>query len=58
MLDKNNDGEVDYQEIREMFKGEAGMNNEAFLEFMKEVDTNGDGFIDFEEFSKMMTGLL
>jgi len=30
MLDKNNDGEVDYTEIKEMFKGEADMDEEAF----------------------------
>lgn len=58
MLDKNNDGEVDYQEIKEMFKGESNMNDEAFMAYMREVDLNGDGYIDFEEFEKMMIGLL
>ena len=58
MLDKNNDGEVDYQEIKEMFKGETGFDDQDFIEYMKEVDTNGDGLIDFEEFEAMMKELL
>jgi len=57
-FDKNNDGKISRDELREVFKDDdlkTAVGGASNLEkLLQEVDKNGDGEIDFEEFMQMM----
>ena len=54
-LDRDGNGNVDFVEIREMFKSKGyDFDEQSFQQFMREVDIDGDGTINFQEFEKMM----
>merc|ERR1711924_68012 len=58
IFDRNGDGKIDKQEIRQVLN-DTDVQNEAakdMAEIMKEIDKNGDGQIDFQEFMAMMRG--
>jgi calcium-dependent protein kinase len=60
-FDKDNSGEICYDEIKEVFEESVADKfkiEEALTKIIKEVDTNGDGRISFEEFSSIMRKLL
>ena len=59
-FDKDDSGEISYNEIEEVFKGSItkGDVEENLKKIIKEVDTNGDGLIDFGEFCDVMRLLL
>lgn len=54
MFDKNKNGKISFQELKEMLKGNEGFTDEIFVELIGECDIDGDGEIDFQEFEKMM----
>ena len=59
-FDKDNSGEISYDEIEEVFKSSVQDGNvkESLSKIISEVDTNGDGIISFEEFVNIMNKLL
>lgn len=60
MFDKDNSGQIDSSEIKQLLEGEEFQDvySAAQLEqAIREVDQNGDGEIDFEEFLEMMRGI-
>ncbi len=55
MFDKDKSGRIEAKEIKEVIGSELkGVDEEVWLQMIKEADVNGDGQIDFEEFFKMM----
>jgi calcium-dependent protein kinase len=63
-LDKNRNGEISFEELKEVFKREKedGYNNKEdeknLIELMKSIDTDLNGQISFEEFYNMMLKLI
>jgi len=63
-LDKNRNGEISFEELKEVFKREKddGNNNkedeENLKELMKSIDTDLNGQISFDEFYNMMLKLI
>ena len=62
-LDKNKDGEISYEELKEVFNNEGDNNNikeneKNIIELMKSIDTDLNGQISFEEFYNMMLKLI
>jgi calcium-dependent protein kinase len=60
-FDKDNSGEICYDEIKEVFEESVSDKckvEQALTKIIKEVDVNGDGRISFEEFSWIMRKLL
>ena len=60
MFDKDNSGQIDSSEIKQLLEGEEFQDvySAAQLEqAIREVDQNGDGEIDFDEFLEMMRGI-
>lgn len=59
MFDKNGNGTISFDELRDNLQGndqdDDGCMDEIFRELIKEVDMDGNGEIDFKEFEKMMT---
>ncbi len=55
LFDKNGDGQISVQELRESLSslGEEISEDEA-REMIKEADVDGDGYINFEEFARVM----
>jgi calmodulin len=54
-FDKNGDGQISAQELRESLSslGEV-LSEEEAKEMLREADTNGDGYLNFEEFANVM----
>ena len=50
-IDKDKNGEITLDEIKELYEHDKGMSDEVFKAIVKEVDTNKDGKISFEEFN-------
>jgi len=59
MFDKNGNGTISFEEVRDIF-GSAGQsqNDEMFKDMIREMDLDGDGEISFPEFEQMMNQLL
>lgn len=55
LFDKNGDGQISVQELRESLSslGEEITEEEA-KEMIQEADVDGDGYINFEEFARVM----
>lgn len=57
-LDKDGNGNIDFDEIRVMFSQKGfNFNDTTFQDFITEVDLDGDGQISFDEFERMMLKL-
>jgi calcium-dependent protein kinase len=55
LFDKDSSGSISASEIKEVFGSAfANVDEQVWLEIIKEVDVNGDGEISFEEFSNMI----
>ena len=54
MLDRNNDGSIQPEEILAVFEGNSGFNMDQAKKIISELDTNNDGKIEFKEFEKFM----
>ena len=54
-FDKDANGKISVDELKEFF-GNAGnsLDNQAWMEMIREADANGDGQIDMEELIKLM----
>ena len=60
-LDKDRNGEISFEELKEVFNREDGNNAESeknIIELMKSIDTDLNGQISFEEFYNMMLKLI
>jgi calcium-dependent protein kinase len=60
-FDKDNSGEITFDEIEEVFKKNIADKNkvhQGLEQIINEVDINGDGIISFEEFSIVMKKML
>ena len=62
-LDKNRDGEISFQELKEVFykedpKADNKQNDEIITKLMKDIDTDLNGQISFDEFYNMMLKLI
>ena len=60
-FDKDNSGEITFDEIEEVFKESISDKenvHESLQKIISEVDTNGDGVIDFNEFAFIMKKML
>ena len=57
-LDKNRNGEISIEELKEVFKSDEGEfsaeNEKEMIELMKSIDTDLNGQISFDEFYNMM----
>ena len=60
-FDKDDSGEITFDEIEEVFKQSIADKNkvhESLKKIVSEVDINGDGVISFDEFSTVMKKML
>ena len=60
-FDKDNSGEITFDEIEEVFKEsipDKTKVHESLKKIIAEVDTNGDGIISFNEFADIMKKML
>ena len=60
-FDKDNSGEITFEEIKSMFKNNLSNNiniEKSIRDLIMEVDTNKDGKISYNEFFKMMKSML
>ena len=60
-LDKDRNGEISFEELKEVFYRKDGNNAESeknIIELMKSIDTDLNGQISFEEFYNMMLKLI
>ncbi|RCH96859.1 hypothetical protein CU097_013969 [Rhizopus azygosporus] len=54
-FDKNGDGQISEEELREVMKGLGEhLTEKEIKDMMNDADTNKDGHIDFEEFKQLM----
>lgn len=58
LFDKDGNGSIDTQEVREMLGVGKNVDQKVWDDIIREVDTNGDGEIQFTEFKVMMEKLL
>ena len=54
MFDKDGNGLLQIDELKEIFAGQKMVSDEVLKEIIKEVNINGDGFISYIEFKDMM----
>jgi calcium-dependent protein kinase len=57
IYDKDNNGTIDMNELKEVLGVGAKISDLVWREMIDEIDENGDGLISFEEFKKMMNRL-
>ena len=55
-IDKN--GQITFQEIRNLFKDSSGFPEEEFNKCLEDIDSDKDGQINYEEFCCMMKNIL
>ena len=58
LFDMNGDGDIEAKELKEVIGDENNVDNNIWLQMIKEVDLDGNGVIDFEEFKDMMKKLI
>ena len=54
MLDRNNDGSIQPDEVLAVFQGNQMFNIEMAKKIISELDVNKDGKIEYSEFEKFM----
>jgi calcium-dependent protein kinase len=57
LFDRNGDGDIEAKELKEVIGDDSNIDNNVWLQMIKEVDLDGNGVIDFEEFKDMMQKL-
>ena len=57
-LDKNGNGEISVEELKEVFGVESAEDEKTLVELMKSIDTDFNGQISFEEFYNMMLKII
>ena len=57
-LDKNKNGEISVEELKEVFGVSNGEDEKALVELMKSIDTDFNGQISFDEFYNMMLKII
>ena len=57
-LDKNKNGEISVEELKEVFGVGSGEDEKTLIDLMKSIDTDFDGQISFEEFYNMMVKII
>lgn len=58
IFDKDNNGKISPSEFKNIFKGVTGVDEQLWVEMIKEVDTDGNGEIDFKEFHEILMKLI
>jgi len=57
VLDKNNQGTIDVEDLRWILKSLGDdLNDDEIQDMINETDTDGSGTVDYEEFSALMLG--
>ena len=54
MLDRNNDGSIQPDEVLAVFDGNSNFNIDQAKKIISELDTNKDGKIEYSEFERFM----
>ena len=54
MLDRNNDGSIQPDEVLAAFDGNSNFNIDQAKKIISELDTNKDGKIEYSEFERFM----
>jgi len=54
LFDRDRSGKISILEFKNKFQKSGGINDQHWMEIMKEADKNGDGEIDFEEFKELL----
>ncbi|KRX03976.1 Protein kinase-like domain [Pseudocohnilembus persalinus] len=54
MIDADNSGTIELDEIKHILKGAGQVSEQVWLELIKEADTDNNGVIDFTEFCQLM----
>ena len=57
LFDRNGDGDIEAKELKEVIGDDSNIDNNVWLQMIREVDLDGNGVIDFEEFKDMMQKL-
>ena len=57
LFDRNGDGDIEANELKEVIGDDNNIDNNVWLQMIQEVDLDGNGVIDFEEFKDMMKKL-
>ena len=57
LFDRNGDGDIEANELKEVIGDDSNIDNSVWLQMIQEVDLDGNGVIDFEEFKDMMRKL-
>jgi calcium-dependent protein kinase len=57
LFDKDGDGELTSEELKESLSGLEGADNQTWEEMIAEADIDGDGVVTFQEFKIMMERL-
>ena len=57
-LDKDRNGEISYEELKEVFDVKNRENEKALLDLLKSIDNDLNGQISFEEYYNMMLKII
>ena len=58
LFDRDRSGKISILEFKNKFQKSGGMNDQGWIEILKEADKNGDGEIDFVEFKELLKKMI
>lgn len=58
LFDRDRSGKISILEFKNKFQKSGGINDQHWMEIMKEADKNGDGEIDFSEFKELLKKMI